>query len=145
MIRVERQVGLCLAPLPEVGGESVRLWAILLVVDHVPIRSFMTRFLARDGAIVIAEHSRRKVLEAGRKYGGLIDLLIVDDQIAGQDGVSLALEFRSLRPSTPVLLISRCWNSRLEILRQFGMRCLLKPFTEHQLMSAVRELLKRIS
>jgi len=97
--------------------------------------------LARDGAIVITEDSDRAALEVGQRYGGVIDLLVADVQMAGQDGITLALEFRAFRPAMPVLLLTRFWSPRLEVLREFGMCCLLKPFSERQLLRAVRGLL----
>jgi DNA-binding response OmpR family regulator len=120
---------------------TLRPWTILLVVDSPSIRSLATQFLARDGAIVITEDSDRAALEVGQRYGGVIDLLVADVQMTRQDGITLAFEFRTFRPSIPVLLLAGFWNPRLEVLRQFGMCCLLKPFSERQLLRAVGGLL----
>ena len=130
-----------LAPLRVVGPPTLRPWTILLVVDNQPIRSLATRFLARAGAIVITEDSDRAALEVGQRYGAVIDLLVADVQVTGQDGITLALEFRTFRPAVPVLLLTGFGSPRLEVLRQFGMCCLLKPFSERQLLRAVRGLL----
>lgn len=114
---------------------------VLLVDDDRSVRAIVTRFLAKDGVVVITESDGRTALEIGRRYGRVIDLLITDVQMPGQDGITLALELRSLIPNLRVLFITGYWSPRLEVLEQTGMRCLIEPFTERQLISAVRKLM----
>ena len=114
---------------------------VLLVDDDRSVRSIVTRFLAKDGVVVITESDGRRALELGRHYGRVLDLLITDVHMPGQDGITLALELRTLIPDLPVLFITGFWNPRLEVLKHTGMACLIEPFTERQLITAVRRLL----
>ena len=121
--------GLDFASLCAVQHGFARPATILLVEDNRPLRSLITRLLALGGAIVITESHGRDALEIGRQYGVAVDLLIADVQMSGQDGITLMLEFRALCPAILVLLITGFWNPRLEVLKQFGLHCLLKPFS----------------
>ena len=91
---------------------------VLLVDDDRSVRAIVTRFLAKDGAVVITESEGRRALEVGRRYGQVLDLLITDVHMPGQDGITLALELRTLIPDLRVLFItgsgargSRCFST----------------------------------
>ncbi len=114
---------------------------VLLVDGNPSVRSLITRFLARDGVVVITEDNSRTALEVGRRYGRALDLLIVDVQMTGQDGITLALEFRLLCPNVRVLLMTGFGNPRLEVLKLAGMRSLVKPFSQRRLLDTVKDLL----
>ena len=124
----------------------------LLVEDNPSVRTVVTRHLARAGIVVITESNSTAALELGRRYGREIDLLITDAELPGDDGITLALEFKTVCPDLRVLFLNPegpttrgtgTWNPRLEVLGRMGMECLLKPFTEHQLVDAVRQVLSR--
>ena len=114
---------------------------VLLVDGNPSVRSLITRFLTRHGVVVITEDNSRLALEVGRRYGCALDLLIVDVQMIGQDGITLALEFRILCPNVQVLLMTGFRNPRLEVLRQAGMHSLVKPFSQRRLLDTVTDLL----
>ncbi len=133
--------GLRVAPGSCMASRALSPPTVLLVDDDRSVRAIVTRFLAKDGVVVITESDGRTALEIGRRYGRVLDLLITDVQMPGQDGITLALELRALIPNLRVLFITGYWSSRLEALEQTGMRCLIEPFTERQLISAVRKLM----
>jgi DNA-binding response OmpR family regulator len=114
---------------------------VLLVEDNPSVRSLITRFLTRDGVLVVTEDQSQTALEFGRRYGLALDLLIVDVQIAGQDGITFALEFRMLCPNVWVLLMTGFGSPRLEVLKLAGMRILVKPFSQRRLLDTVKDLL----
>ena len=136
----EPRRGLVLALLSRV--ESVTQPTTVLLVDGNPsVRSLITRFLTRDWVVVITEDNSRTALEVGRRFGSALDLLIVDVQMTGQDGITLALEFRIVCPNVRVLLMTGFGNPRLEVFRLAGMRSLVKPFSQRRLLDTVRDLL----
>ena len=114
---------------------------VLLVDDNPSIRALITRFLTREGVVVITEDNSRTALEIGRRYGRALDLLIVDVQMAGQHGMTLALEFRILCPNVQVLLMTGFGNPRLQVLKLAGMHSLVKPFSQRRLLATVKDLL----
>lgn len=114
---------------------------VLLVEDNPTVRSLVMRFLTRDGIVVVAESQSQEALEFGRRYGIALDLLIVNVQLAGQDGVTLALEFGVLCPHVRVLLMTGFGSPRLELLKLAGMRILVKPFSRRQLLDTVKDFL----
>ena len=91
--------------------------------------------------IVITEDNGRAALEVGRRYGRALDLLIVDVQMIGQDGITLALEFRILCPNVRVLLMTDFRSPRIEVLKLAGMVSLVKPFSQRRLLDTVKNLL----
>ena len=124
------------------GVESVTKPVTVLLVEGNPsVCGLITRFLTRDGVVVITEDNSRTALEVGRRYGSALDLLIVDVQMTGQDGITLALEFRLVCPNVQVLLMTGFGNPRLEVLKLAGMRSLVKPFSQRRLLDTVKELL----
>ena len=122
-------------------GSLPRPTTVLLVAGNPSVRALITRFLARAGAIVITEDNSRAALEVGRRFGRALDLLIVDVQMIGQDGITLALEFRILCPNVRVLLMTDFGNPRLEVLKLAGMVSLVKPFSQRRLLDTVKDLL----
>lgn len=114
---------------------------MLLVEDNPSVRSLITRFLSRDGVLVVTEEQTQTALEFGGRYGLALDLLIVDVQIAGQDGIAFALEFRMLCPDVRVVLMTGFGSPRLEALKLDGMRILVKPFSQRRLLDTVKDLL----
>jgi len=114
---------------------------VLLVGGNPSVCALITRFLARDGVVVIAEDNCRAAVEVGRRYGYVLDLLIVDVQMTGQDGITLALEFRIVCPNVQLLLMTGVGNPRPEMLKLAGMRSLVKPFSQRRLLDTVKDFL----
>ena len=138
---VRLPTGLQVAPSPCMASHHpFRPLTVLLVDDDRSVRAIVTRFLAKDGVVVITESEGQKALEIGRRYGQAIDLLITDVYMPGQDGIALALELRAVIPDLRVLFITGSWNPRLEVVTQTGMGGLIEPFTERQLINAAQKL-----
>lgn len=114
---------------------------MLLVDGDRSVRSIVTRFLTKEGVLVITETTGAGALAVARQYGDAIDLLITDVQMPGHDGITLALELRTMVPRLQVLFITGFRSRRLEVLRRAGMACLVAPFTERQLVTTVRALM----
>ena len=124
-------------------GRGAPATTILLVGDNRSVRSLVTRFLTREGVVVITEDKSWTALEVGRRYGQALDLLIIDMPMAGGDAITLALEFRILCPNVQVLVMTGFGSPRLEVIKLSGMRILAKPFSQRRLLNTVKELLLR--
>lgn len=116
---------------------------ILLVGDNRAVRSLITRFLTREGVVVITEDKSWTALDVGRRYGQALDLLIVDLPMVSGDAITLAIEFRILCPNVQVLVMTGFGSPRLEVLKLSGMRIIAKPFSQRRLLNTVKELLQR--
>jgi CheY-like chemotaxis protein len=74
-----------------------------------------------------------------------IDIILLDFNMPGQDGLSLAGDLRLLRPDTPVAVISA--NVQHEVVaraNEVGAKFLPKPLTEDALAAFLHEAQQRL-
>ena len=85
--------------------------------------------------------------ESGAAYGelGIYDLLILDVMMPGMDGLAVAKRVRSLRCSTPILMLTALSgvSDRVEGLEAGADYYLPKPFDARELIACVNALLRR--
>jgi len=112
---------------------------VLLVDDEPLVRETTQAMLADGGHSVVAVASAREALDIiGR--GEPIDLLLVDYAMPGQNGAQLASEVKRLRPGLPILFVTGyVKDDGLRIWAETGHVVLQKPFTLHQLLSAIED------
>ena len=113
---------------------------ILLVEDEEFVRKVAAEVLESAGYRLAVAPSAGEALEIGRASAGEIDLLLADIVLPGMSGSDLALEFESLWPQCPILLMS----GKVEELARLGhgKRYLAKPFSVATLLNSVRETLE---
>ena len=116
---------------------------VLVVDDDPPVLSVMTQQLERLGCEAIGASSAEgalRLLLADQSF----DLMFSDiDLGAGHDGLTLAREVRSLRPSLPILLTTGKLMDRGESDEHPPI--LPKPFTQRELAEKLREILEPAS
>jgi DNA-binding NarL/FixJ family response regulator len=74
------------------------------------------------------------------------DIALVDFNMPGRDGLTLAAELRELNPNMPVAVVSA--NHQEEVLRrarEVGARFLMKPLTEEALSAFLAEAQERLA
>jgi len=125
-------------PAPRGGSET-----ILLVEDENAVRQLARRVLAGAGYRIVEANGPREALAAARDVRDPIDLLLSDVVMPGSGDVSLYEELAAERPSLRVLymsgyaddtMVQRGWLSA-------DAPYLPKPFTAHELVQKVREVL----
>ncbi len=113
---------------------------VLLVDDEDLVRAGAGEMLAEAGYRVVQAASADHALQMIRS-GLVFDLLVTDYAMPGMTGASLAREARSLRPGTPVLLITG--YATLTDAEAAGLPRLAKPFRQTDLTAVVAEMLPR--
>jgi two-component system, cell cycle sensor histidine kinase and response regulator CckA len=126
------------AHAPQGGSET-----ILLVEDEVGVRQLARLVLEGAGYRVMEAAGPQEALAAARGSGDAIQLLLSDVVMPGSGDVSLYDELAVDRPSLKVLYMSGYAD---ETMVQRGwlssdMPYLAKPFTVHELVQKVREVL----
>jgi two-component system, cell cycle sensor histidine kinase and response regulator CckA len=113
---------------------------VLLVEDERSIRTFATRVLRRAGYRVVTAEDGDSALEALRRPGQTVDLLLTDVLMPGMSGAELAERVRAEHPAMPVLFVSGFPADLAtgERLVPHGVQLLAKPFTGGQLVERVR-------
>ena len=117
--------------------------SILLTEDEDDLRELLVRMLEQHGYQVLAAENGRVALELAAAHDGPIDLLVTDVVMPETGGLELAQKLQSLRPETRRLFISGHLGD--EALDPGAMvlegPLLCKPFTQAELMAAVRDVL----
>jgi two-component system, cell cycle sensor histidine kinase and response regulator CckA len=116
-----------------------RLYAtILLVEDEGSIRELANRVLAQAGYQVLATSGPMEALDAARRHGRPIDLLLTDVVMPGRSGVALASDLLKQSPSMSVMFMSGFTGETTELRQRFtNPDVLAKPFTPAALVERV--------
>lgn len=116
---------------------------ILIVEDDVALGKFLTRELGhRQFQVEVRNDGRGVVADL---QNAICDLLILDLNLPGMDGMDLLKEVRASKPSLPILVLTA--RNRTEDLvmglEQGADDFLIKPFSFKELLARVRRLLRR--
>ncbi|MEK0416084.1 MAG: osmolarity response regulator [Pseudomonadota bacterium] len=116
---------------------------VLVVDDDVRIRDLLRRYLTQEGfEIFLAEDApaMRRVLSRE-----LIDLVILDLMLPGEDGLSICRSLRAQRNTLPVIMLTA---KAEEVDRIVGLEVgaddyLAKPFNPRELLARIHAVLRR--
>ena len=117
---------------------------ILVVDDDSAVLAITRRYLARAGHEVIETSDGRTAMQLVEE--GSVDLCVVDIFMPEMDGMEFTIRLRRSAPDAKIIAMSGGGVVEkvevLEIAARLGAdRTLAKPFTEGELLTAVRELL----
>ena len=117
---------------------------ILVVDDERVVLSAVAATLTHAGYAVLSAASPAEALEIGRRHSQPIDLMVCDVVMPGQNGPSLADDFRRIHPETRYLFIAGFPNHPAVRERILGENraFLAKPFMPRDLLSKVRQVLE---
>jgi PAS domain S-box-containing protein len=116
---------------------------VLLVEDEPALREAAREILETGGYTVLDASDGPKGVAAAAAHPGPIHLLLTDVVLPGMNGPKVARELARSRPDVKVLFVSGYTGdaaAHAELLRP-GTAFLTKPFTSHELLRRIRELL----
>jgi DNA-binding response OmpR family regulator len=116
---------------------------ILVVEDEKKVAGFIKKGLAEEGyALDVAFDGEEGLWLA---LEGVYDLIILDINLPGKDGLSLLREFRRQKGKIPVLLLTvrATIEDKVLGLDTGADDYLTKPFSFQELLARVRALLRR--
>ncbi len=114
------------------GGTS-----ILLVEDHAQVRGMIAATLKANGFQVTAVPGMQEAVDAVRAHRGELDVVLSDVRLAGgRNGIELADWITEHADGIVVVLMSALGDASLA-----SYRFLQKPFTESELLGALRDAL----
>ena len=125
---------------------STQAETILLVDSDAILCDLMARMLDHQGYAVLQALSGERALVAAARHAGSLPLLVTEILMPGMHGFSLADLLTVSRPGIRALFISGDYDDSAFVrqgLNQTQRPFLLKPFTQDQLASAIREALDR--
>lgn len=139
-----------LPPAGEVGAGSgeirrdpARSGTVLVVEDEKATRDFLLHTLEGGGYEVLVAPEGEAAIELAVQRPGRVELILIDIDLPGRDGISVADELLQLLPSARVLFISGAFATapaRAALVHSSGF--LAKPFTAGDLLRAVRRVLR---
>lgn len=116
---------------------------ILVVEDELLLANSLKTLLERKGFQVEVAYDG----ETGAEYAelGIYDLLILDVMMPGLDGYQVARRVRTMRCSTPILMLTAKsgLEDRIEGLNAGADYYLTKPFDTRELLACINALLRR--
>lgn len=117
------------------------LGTILLVDDDEALRHFVRRILIEHGFRVIEASDGAEALDVASGYAEPLDLLLTDVIMPKVNGLALAQRLLQERPGISVLYISGFVEGSMLLAKHPKSILLQKPFTQHALIAAVRQIL----
>ncbi len=111
--------------------------ALLLVEDTPSLQLVYASVLRSNGHTVISAATAAEGLVAFRK--GSPAVVILDLMLPDRDGLDLMREFLTIRPGTPVIVITAngSMNKAIEAMRSGAYDFLVKPFDDQRFLNAV--------
>jgi two-component system, cell cycle sensor histidine kinase and response regulator CckA len=113
---------------------------ILLVEDEPAVRRLFMLALTHAGYRVYPARNGQEALKLFDEHGDTIDLLLTDLKMPYMDGAELARHLRARRKTLKMIAISGYAGSADP---QLTADFLAKPFSRHELLAKVREVLDR--
>jgi PAS domain S-box-containing protein len=128
---------------PSVGSPSGGSETILVAEDEDGVRELVVRVLSKAGYAVLAAPCGADALELSETHPGHIDLLLSDIMMPGMLGSELASRLLVERPGTRVLFMSGYAGDLMsdQGALEAGTSVLAKPFSQHELLAAVRSMI----
>jgi two-component system cell cycle sensor histidine kinase/response regulator CckA len=116
---------------------------ILLVEDEPSLRKLAQSILSANGYGVLAAGNAEEALALSEQHSGVIDLLLTDIVMPGENGQRVASRISKLRPTIRVIFMSGYSDhATLElVLSDPGAAFLQKPFTPVQLLQKISDTL----
>ena len=116
---------------------------ILIAEDDAMVREMAHDTLKKYGYTVLKASSGKEALQICREYKGDIHLLLTDVVMPGMSGKVLADEIKPLHPDIKVLFMSGYTDNAIvhRGMLDEGIRFIQKPFSPHDLVCKVRQIL----
>jgi nitrogen-specific signal transduction histidine kinase/ActR/RegA family two-component response regulator len=116
---------------------------VLVVEDEEAVRAMVRKILTTAGYQVLEARHGADGLLVSREYRSRIDLLLTDVVMPEMNGLRLAGVIRNERPDTQVMFMSGYTRDEVDRrgLTEPGVVFIHKPFTVHELATAVRRVL----
>ncbi|HEY1050557.1 MAG TPA: response regulator [Prosthecobacter sp.] len=114
---------------------------IIVIEDHPPVLKLLSALCQAEGHDVMAFDNGRAGLDAIRELTP--DVALVDRRLGDVDGLDVVREARTASPTTRLVMVSACSETRDIVTAIKGGACdyVTKPFEPAEIQSAVQRAL----
>jgi DNA-binding NtrC family response regulator len=114
---------------------------VLVVDDDADMRGLLTRELDSEGYEVTDAADAPGAVRACRARS--FDVILMDNNMPGQDGLDILPGLRTMCPSTPIIMMTAFGDvpAHIEATERGAADFLIKPFRIDELMSAIKRAL----
>ena len=118
---------------------------ILLVEDESFLLEVTSEILESAGYRVLKTRSALEAAEVFRQFHSIVQLLVTDVVLPGQNGRDLANELRSISPELRIVFVSGYPENAVTRngIHEVGMSYLPKPFSSQSLTRKVKQALEK--
>ncbi len=119
----------------------------MAIVDNDPDQRAAVRDALQGGSFELAEFAVAAELRQALTDGGRFDIMVLEADLPGEDGLSLARFVREEHPGVAVLLVSAAADAmdRIVGLEVGADDYLTKPFDSRELAARIKSVLRRTS
>lgn len=124
--------------------------AVLVVDDEEPVRSVISMTLEASGFVSVTAPDGVRALELFEKDASILFAVILDRVMPRLGGEEVARRIKAVRPELPIILTSGLLSEPSEAedregesYRELGDVVLQKPFSQAELLGALRDVLER--
>jgi len=134
------------APVPSTPSSPLKAslgnMKIFLADDDAEVRSLMKLMIKAAGVDQVNTFSGGEKLLAGLRSGELPDLVILDQNMPGMDGVQALVQIRDLYPNLPVLIASGQSDiEEWDCFKRPLVGAISKPFSLEEIQTKLAQLL----
>ncbi len=109
---------------------------VLVVDDDADTRDSLSRLLSMHGMEVVTCASAEDALDVLKRSD--TDMIVSDVAMPGMSGIEFASQMRTLRPDTPIILLTG-FHAVVDRAIAAGMMALLKPYEASRLLSLIED------
>jgi CheY-like chemotaxis protein len=123
------------------------MWRVLVISQHIGLRTLLTTLFKRGGHHVDAVTSRAEAVPIIAH--GLPNLIILDLYLSDEPGLDLASDLRARYPQLPMLFISSTVldapvpEEDIHAAAQLGINIFQRSIASHDFNSVIQDLLNR--
>jgi len=112
---------------------------ILFVEDEKLIRESLHKYLKKSGANVFSSRNGNDGYKEFKIYSEKLDLVILDINLPGLNGVELYHKIKTILPKIPILFITGYSEYNIPIPDKFDLGVLIKPFSLNDLAKKLNQ------
>ncbi len=126
-----------------IESEPRRTETLLIVDDDEALTELVQRMVEREGYNTLVAHNVKTAIELFEANREVIDLVVTDLVMSGEEGRALAFELMRSRPGVRILVSTGLHSDAVQELLDAGVKgVVFKPYQSATLLAKIREAIE---